>query len=243
MSGTPTSHDWQYIYTARSLFVEPEQRFLFELDRQSNPDLLRVAPDIPTQKVQERIAAWSSLVPLLMQRLELRARGMPHLAPPITPPSLLMEFSAVVYSATQKLGVGHDWYAIGRTLERFAAGDLHRDIPIPRGDQIVYHGTVEPDSFFIFFFAEFALAAMDNPACHADHAMWSSLLPHLVKMQRYFLARFPERKRIRDYREPRAPIDQAARAAIDREWATLPFDRATLERLMKQNLDLGGDAF
>ena len=243
MSCAPSSQEWLSIYRARSLFKEPEQRFLFELDRQSNPDLLRLAPDLSPQQAEQRIAAWRTLVPLLMNRLELRARGMPHLAPPITPTSLLLEFSQVVYKATQVLGAGHDWHAVGHALQQFAAGDLHRDIPLARGDHVVYHGTVEPDSFFIFFFAEFALASLDAPAARPYHTMWAYLLPHLVKMQRYFLARFPDRRRIRDYGEPRVPLDPSARAAIDREWVSLPSDRHTLESLMKLNLDLGGCAF
>jgi hypothetical protein len=241
--GTPTSDDWGLLYSAREKFNEPEQRFLFELDRQTNPNLLPMSTDVPAAVRVDRIARWDSLLPQLQERLEVRKRGLPAQLSPISPVDLLPYFSEVVRKATRALGAGENWARVGAVLEQFAAGDLHRTVCVPRDSKTVSIGLVEPDSYFIFFFAEFALAALEEPTCHAHFDMWARLLPSLVKMQRYFIGRFPERQCVTAFGEPPSSLDPAVRNVIDQNFVGRDGRKEVQALLMKENLDLAGDCF
>lgn len=241
--GTPTEKDWQVIYDTRRKAIDPEQRFMFDLDRRTNPNLIGLAPDIPECERKERLRLWGLLAPLLQMRLQLRKDDPAIPASIVVPSDQLRHFCDVFEVSTRARGVGDDWAAIGLTLERFAAGDLRTCVDVERAGKPLKIAIVEPDSYFVFYFAEFALACLDDQSCAKYHPMWTGLLPSFVKMQRYFLKRFPGPQCVTSYGEPDTKLTGADRALVDQEFRRAGVDRVAYEKMMSENLDIAGDCF
>ncbi|MBC7773190.1 MAG: hypothetical protein H7210_11885 [Pyrinomonadaceae bacterium] len=198
--------DWGLICKARQLMTDPEQAYFFELDRTTNVWLLDYADDLTRQEKEYRKrvlndADPTSLISQLTTRLKTRfTEGL--IPRPLDNPADAEEISRIFRGATRKLQVGEDWDKVGHSLRRFAAGELMANVLIDTTDNdnrpITKNIIVTaPDSFYIFFYAEFALACLQ---LSIDVDMWESLLPYLVDMQRIYSERFtPKPSRLREY--------------------------------------------
>lgn len=238
--GEPVSTmDFKAIYDFRDkLGRTGEQRFLFELDRQTSQHLMCFAPDIaPEVRAQRQVMLdrlnQNHLGPRLYARWrDGSVRNMPVDA------DLLIYFSAIVHKAAMTMGVGEDWSRVGLTIERFAAGDMIQHIPVQRFGCAYDLDMVQPDSYFLFYFAEFALAALDENACAQWTDMWTGLMPSLVKAQAYYMARFSDASCLTQHFKAMALLSEVNRVAIDARFPPRGSTRATLEAAMYDNLKL-----
>lgn len=198
--------DWLLLYHARAAMTDPKQVFFFELERMTNIWFLEHAPDVPTQEKQRRAKLLTdigaeSIITQLTNRL--RSRYSESERPlPLNSRDDAKLVSGIFRDATRKLACGDDWDAVGEAMLEFAAGHLMQNVVIDTTDHqnrpirknII---VTAPDSFYIFFYAEFALAAME---LGVDADMWGSLIPYLCDMQPIYIARFEQRPGLlRDY--------------------------------------------
>lgn|GEM_PF-2711861 len=171
-----------------------ERAFLLHLDEQTLPDLMPLA-GVDEQERKKREKAFKCVVAHLNHRMKVLLK--PATAP--TQVAVKKEdvavFSGIFLEAVEKRfeGEASQWPieqqapVLGQTLQRFASGLLRAPITVNKPDKKLYH--FEADSYFVFMFAEFAFLAIDKgPEAHKKS--FEALLPHLVRMQRYFVERF-----------------------------------------------------
>lgn len=164
--------------------------FLFELDRQTLKVWMELA-GVPKPTQNLRLDAFNCLTPGLNERLRETLDGWP--VPAITDSATLSLFADLFWGAAEAHFDSSDTRPfsakvqdLGHTLERFAAGRLRLKSAITTstlGD--IWH--FEPDSYFVFFFAEFAFAASEKGYYVTE---FQQLLPYLVRMQRFFCERY-----------------------------------------------------
>jgi len=236
----------EYSERQKLALSDAEQRCLFELDRQTNEALLACNPDVTPGERNNRRTMIRDVTKRLQYRLtdrwnEATIGSVDALTTQIT------ELSQIFRDAMLALGVGADWAKVGTTLENFAAGELRETVTVMISGGFSEPRVVsEPDSYFVFLFAEFALAALD---VGVDTGMWQDLLPSLVRMQRCYVLRFtPKEPCVTCYTEKATTkLDGAKRAAIDAtfttKWSTSTKDRAALEVMILENLKEAGSAF
>lgn len=186
-----------------------EQAFLFELERNSQACLIRnpaTTDPIDRRAEEDLVGLVNDAKRVLNYRVRARFEGG-------TPPRLPVteEAAKIFHSAAAALG-DRD---LCKTLLRFANGQTRRSFwpdgePLPGeppGEPEVYG---EPDSYFIFYFAELALAvrSLKRPAASGgDQALspkfWQPLLPAMVAMQKIYMIRhrktWPDAPGVTDY--------------------------------------------
>lgn len=204
-------------YEARVALAQndAERRCLFELDRQTNALLLEFNPGV--LDVQARMKDVADATSILEDRIEYRWNGA-EVAPPASVAAGVTQFSMLFRSAMYTRGVWDDWAAIGLTLERFAAGELADQIVAGSGVHKVTRWVCEPDSWYVFAFAEFGFLSLHFSI---DVDMWTGLMPALLRMQRMYLKRFAPKGSVRSYGlPPRPALSSAAQAAIRADYET-----------------------
>lgn len=222
----------------------PEQRFFFSLDRESNPELLRVREtigDLGALHVPTRKGHVLRATDFLFRRLRTRFDRLTP-SPPGTPPvpfptpssdgsdaASIRECSGLFRAAALTFpsgpGVPVNWTQIGQACSAFAAGELKTSVEIDPSTHETW-GVTEPDSANILMFAELAFAALSLTSTSEpqgiDADMWLPLLPYLVRMQWYYWGRWPAASHpFTEYKAPMSGLDPAARLAADR---AIPLD-------------------
>lgn len=219
--------DWKDIYDRREHLaqVSAEQSFFFELERATFWPMLYWNPHIP-DKAQRKTMA-ELVGQRLAARLLIRRDG--PVAPHTVPSSL--DCSQIIHDCTPASLRGQGWKGLSRAMENFAAGELRTMIDWAQGLQ---YAAAEPDSYYIFLYAELAISVIEDPAHQQGPAaadlieMWLDVLPSLVKMQSYFCARFEAWNDITDLiRKPEVRLCPKRRAAIDLEYQQANYDART----------------
>jgi len=229
-----TEH-YEQIYDGRERVVETEldarQGFLFDLERWSNDRFMPFSSDMSDAQREDR----GSLVDRVRFRLERRVNLRSAGRVPDRPPARddIEAITGIFVRAARHLRGGP---YLGEVLLDFAAGDLGRSVQWHLNGEPQTYRVAEPDSGYVFLFAELGLVGRSY-----DIAFWTErLILDLVKMQRYFMARFPFRAPSwRQYPQPLAPLCPQARARIDGEYRAYASDLLsieTLEALMAANL-------
>ncbi len=230
----------QLIYDARKELADtdPEHAYLFELDRNTLPAFLPLCPELTEEQRHEREELHSVLIELLQCRLKERHAGL-SISDAVGDRSL-RHFNDIFEAAAAHVGQGLD--TEGRLLERFAGGLLRHELSIPGfpKPEIIS----EPDSFFVFLFAEFGLLCMDH---NVGVDRWPQLLKSLVKMQSLYLARFEQMPRgdwclTRFDQPPQQPVAKDVWQAIDADFARIS-TRSDLERKFFTNLRGASDCY
>lgn len=219
---------WRQWYVKRQELADRDDQHacLFEIDRQTLPILIRQCPDLTETQRDYRVNEIAGLFAgELLTRLNDRWAGA---SPPLISSSDWLHFVTDLFfeKAASKLGPAH---TLARTFERFAAGDLHANIQFGIGSHEFDMFIGEPDSYYVFLFAECALACIQQ---NIGRASWKALLPTLVKMQSYYLDRIWPMDYVCEYGVPekRSP---PRRAVIDRQYAMM---RGSLEEQIYKNL-------
>lgn len=199
-------NDEPYAELSRRRKVEadanPFHAFFFELDRNTLAEYLEHNLDVAEAVKQSRTKALECIHPMLAERLNFRRVNAGMIPPAIgVSDPVIADLSNIFWKATDALFPGqanipeNDRFAtVGEALERFAAGRLRKlltfeehnqDFPEKPWKSVLIS---EPDSFFVFFFAEFATVAIQVGDPRA--AWWSAILPSAVRMQRFFVERY-----------------------------------------------------
>ncbi|MCB9851656.1 MAG: hypothetical protein H6819_01065 [Phycisphaerales bacterium] len=208
------------------------QRFLHELEIQTHRDFLGFNPQLTESQKVERRALVRRTCDCLIRRINSRLSDEGEID---TPPSDdVHRISQIFELAAEPLGGS---IATGEALLDFASGALGHVVHFTHEGKRHPYRISEPDSGFIFLFAEFGLAAnaLGLP-------FWTNrLLLDLIKMQRYFLERNAHQRPRPwlQYRQPDRQLAPAARRRIDREFAVIAETSPTvarLEALMQANL-------
>jgi hypothetical protein len=224
--------DWPEVYSGRAKFREPEQRLMFEIDRRTSPKLLRHAADIPDA---DKLFRESTIIPFICeldQRLERRWNNAP--IPALRDRAYTAYISAIFDSAIRAVFPRPVYADLGDIFCRFAAGHLRRLVSVDRGlPERVDIVVTEPDSYFVFLFAEFAIAALEHGI---DTELWNSLLPWLVKMQRLYVNRIAYTSSLRTFGFPGDALSEVEFDRLSREFPSHSMNRCELELLMARNL-------
>ncbi len=230
---------WQNVYAQREklAMTNPAQAYLFELDRLTHPVLLHFCREVCRDERARRIQRQDDLAKVLLARLEDRFGGT---APPaVQDVDACRQFSAIFRQAATMLR--QDYRHAGEVLEAFAAGYHRVEISVPNSSVIDVMS--EPDSYFVFLFAEFGFACLEQ-SHPIDPDMWLSMLQSLVKIQSLYLERWtPDARtpmRVRDYQQP--PPRPLAPHVVER--ITSEYSRiVTIEQLKNKvrfNLKMAG---
>lgn len=181
-----------------------QRKFFTELNDRSLPAYMRIAGLQPSV-IARREAMFEGLHPYLTHRLWQTFQWTPGTPEPdlLAVPSRewVVEFAVVFWgsieSAYGEQGAPLDsafLNSIGIALDRFAGGMLRH----PVSDEEIREKNIpdrwhnDTDSFFVYFFAEFALVAIEHGV---DADRFAALLPRLVRMQKFFNGRYAISKR------------------------------------------------
>lgn len=210
-----TIEQFAQILSARERVVAREgggQAFLHTLEMQTHRDFLTLNPQLSVAARCERRALVLRVCECLCRRVDRRLAGQSADETPSLDDTRAI--TRMFEAASRTLANRND---VGGVLLDFAAGALARVAYFRHGDRRHRYRVSEPDSGFIFLFAEFGFAG------HAfGMPFWTRrLLFDLVKMQRYFLERNAHQRPRpwRQYRQPDRPLSNEARVRIDRDYA------------------------
>lgn len=208
--------DWPQVYAHRAALARQRRDhaltrgFLFELDRHSSIGLLKESRDVSHAERAFRCEAFRTLTAALEARL--RQRWCRQTPTPIADRPLLSYTSALYRQCVLAADARPDWDVLGRGMCDFAAGRLRDIIRVQRGDKQVELIVCEPDSIYLFLFAELAFSALEHGI---DADMWTALLPWLVRMQPLYTNRVIGCTHLHTFRFPGPPLDDATYNRID----------------------------
>ncbi|MFT7669739.1 MAG: hypothetical protein ACI8X5_002446 [Planctomycetota bacterium] len=214
-----------------------ERAFLFELDKQTLEPYMTYAL-VPKSERQARTEGFECLTPYLAEKLRGNFAGVPFEDAPNS--SAMVRFTEVFWKAAEQrflpgtsLSAADKARTLGGTLEKFAGGLMATTVNLALvGSSAVRQ--FEPDSYFVFFFAEFAFASIEHSP---EDNPFIPLLPWLVRMQRFFVERFHLPKAVIesqvvacDY-QPLYALEQAQFDALRLELNGTVSTSATIEEL------------
>lgn len=199
---------YERIHDRRQALAEQErttgdrsQRYLFDLDRQTNNIYLCLpvlAGELEKPERDFRIHCAATVGKFLGERTKSRMRlngnGEPY--------PFKGQRHHVAYLSALFVDINGDGHWVGAVLERFAAGSLGRRLTFdtdpeePEMPPYPDERISEPNSWAIFQFAEFAVVCIEMGI---DIEFWKSLLCSLVKMQGFYAARFETVQRDPDW--------------------------------------------
>jgi len=210
-----TPAEWNELYRNRESRAAGDQieAFFFELDRTSEPNLMEHNPAFTPKQRVARLAAWKAISSQLEIRLESRFNGLRTTVP--VDLAMITGFSNVVASAARELPAR---VPLGEVMLDFGSGKLERVVRIGSGAAAVDVPACAPDSYFIWFFAEFALLALEHDI---DKALWDSSIKSLIEAAFLFSKRFPPRLPIQMHNNPPPLLDGRARDRARKEFAAI----------------------
>lgn len=183
--------EWARLIDARrALSKDPVHAFFWNLDEGSHVAYFPYLPALQPALRARREEAWRFVITALGQRLEMRWRGgRPE---EVACRGHLQEYSSFMIGAAGPLGAPKLTAPLGGALRLFAAGLTALSVEV--GTKASPHACTvsEPDSYFVCFFLEFALAAVEQ---RVDASFWTPLLDDLAMMAPLFVARFDGEKR------------------------------------------------
>jgi len=213
-----TKSQWIHVYKARKLIATAHPTthgFLFHLDWNTEPNLIEAATEVGDNPVLND-PEWRSVSHDLNMRLRRRWFGRAG-GPARLPNALVGKLSKVVKDAvdlTGNLAVARD------AILSFTLGDLREGVAFP-ADGAAPAGKIvisDPDSYFIWFFSEFGMLAMD---LGIDASMWAELLPATLHGGLYYSHRFPRKRSLTSYSLPPLQLEPAKRAVVDQLFVQL----------------------
>lgn len=235
-------HEYDQIAAARHRLAaaDPRQAFFFELDRRTNPVLTGFSGEFPTRPALVAHGALRADVSSILEK-RLKQRWEKKAVEPISDPRLLeglIFFSSLVRTCAAPLLSAASTAGFCRAIEAFAAGELRRKIQIQTGanNEEIEHFTVsEPDSAFVFLFAEMGIACTE---LRIDTDLWFPSLTALVKTQLYYLGRFePYVLPFNLYGQPTRRLSSDARARIDQDAPDPPITLDAAREAVAKNLE------
>lgn len=207
-----TRAEWAEVFKQRESIAGKDRRhaFLFHLDWNSEPHLIEAARSAgrnPTLTERE----WAQAVLLLEGYLRSRWFGRTMPTDRSLPLALVRKLSKVVVDAVALLSGATDAQRLTEakaTLIEFALGTMRQRARFgsgPRAGQMIIG---DPDSYYIWFFAEFGIMAIDQ---RIDQAMWRELVPTLVLAGLFYSGRFKVKRSLRTYSLPGAALTDPTR--------------------------------
>ncbi|HPF39373.1 MAG TPA: hypothetical protein P5081_02695 [Phycisphaerae bacterium] len=230
-----TDEHFEQILSARLRIVDREdarQAFLHELELETHRDFLKLNPRLTAPEKLERTRLVRRTCECLIRRVDARLSGDRSIE--IPPPDDIARLCRIFDDAIAALA---GKWTLGETLLDFARGALGRTVYFTHENARRPYRVSEPDSGFLFLFAEWGFAAN---AC--GQSRWTPpLLLDLIRMQRYFLERNAHQRPRPwlQYRQPQRPLTLEAQARIDAEYSAFtetPLSVPRLEALMVANL-------
>jgi hypothetical protein len=167
------------------------RKYFATLNLRTHPDLIETLPDaeLPRAMKDDRNQWIGWLVAILHDRVVNRARA--YVKSPDVPwkDTVGAGIERITELSRIQLQVADEWFGGDATpfreaFEMFANGALRLQLP-----NLAW--TTQPSSGYFFYFAEFALLAMDQDV---DAARWGQLAPTLVRAQHVFARVYPPAK-------------------------------------------------
>lgn len=230
-----TNEQFSEILVARKRIAtagDRPQAFLYELELETHRDFLEFNPRLNESMKQERKSLIRRTCECLIRRIDSRMTR--DLAISLPPRQDIDRVSDIFEDAAHLLGNGRK---TGAVLLDFARGALGQVVHFTHNGRLYPYRISEPDSGFIFLFAEFGFAARAY-----GRSFWTNrLLLDLIRMQRYFLERNAHQRPRPwlQYRQPDRPLDSEPQRRIDAEYDAIAASSPTTERLealMRANL-------
>lgn len=223
------------IAEARLRIIEHEggrQAFFHFMEMETHRYFVQLNDRLTFVQQCERQALVDRVCDCLVRRVDARLAGATELERPCAQD--VIAITRIFELAAAHLDAPSD---AGDALLAFARGDLGRVVYFTHESEKHAYRISEPDSGYIFLFAELGLVGHD-----LGLPFWTSrLLVDLIRMQRYFLARNAHQRPRpwRQYRQPRKPLSNASRSRIDADYAPLtasPPSIDVLANLMRDHL-------
>lgn len=171
---------WVDVYEQRLALSAENDRyaFMFEIDRLTNPYLIPLA-GVPAGELQSRVEQVLALIEFLRLRLKIRASGF---TPTSRYPRRWVAYFSAIFLDCDHVLVEHTPVS---AFSFFSAGYLRRTLKLKdQPDHITASG--EPDSCFVYLFAEFALLCLEQGV---DADRWRPRLQALIAMQSVYCFR------------------------------------------------------
>lgn len=183
--------EWDHVFAAREALAtaDPVARFFFELDWQTEPHFGAVALR-NRREPAIRAAEWPGLAMGLSRRLEARWRNA-RLDSTLST-DLIGRTSTVVRDASGKLKE----IPLDETLIHFGAGTFRTEIEFGTSAEPGVFPVGDADSYFLWFFAEFGLLAVERKA---DDGFWEPILKPLILSSWLYASRFEGRRPVTSY--------------------------------------------
>lgn len=191
--------EWDQVFRRRASIAErePVDAFFFELDWQAEPNFGAAAKRVGRNPVLSA-KEWPELAMVIDLRLEARWGG--YSPSTLAPTPLVARLSRMIHGAAARLG-GNG--TVGKALERWGAGALRSGVDFgTRRDPGTYFIN-DADSYFIWYFAEFGLMAIEM---NIDRAKWKPMLKSLVLAAWLYSHRFTGPMPLTAYLHPGAPL-------------------------------------
>ena len=236
--------------------VVQQRKFFTQLNTRSLPSYMRSAALEPAL-IARRETMFEGLHPYLTNRLWQTFHWTPGAPEPdlLAVPSRewVVEFAGVFWDSLEaaygSFGASPEASlvnSVGVGLDRFAGGMLRRPVSAEeaREKNIPDRWHNDTDSFFVYFFAEFAWVAIEHGV---QAARFEALLPRLVRMQKFFNGRFlilkrgvlvPSVDRVGTFTKYMQPPLHALSSEQFEQLSALPAagDRAALRAEVRENL-------
>lgn len=210
-----TDAEWEELFKKREMraLKSPVERFFFELDRATEPGLMKVNPALSAVDRAARESGWRVLSDLLGLRIEQRfSDGRTSVR---IDPAIVRGFSKIVTRSAKALPTKSPF---SKVMPDFGAGALGRTILIGSGPSAIPIAICDADSYYLWFFAEFGLAAIEF---NIQKAFWVKAMKPLIHAAYLFSRRFPEGVPMQLFNYPGPPLTAAERKALSDDFGLL----------------------
>lgn len=207
--------EWNDFFLERKRRADNDlvEAFFFKLDAASEPGLMEVNPAMTPAERLERRAGWEEIAASFEIRIEQRFNGG-HPTLPINP-KVVEVFSKIVVEAANALPATSPFATV---ITDFGSGVLADNVQVPSASSKLVITVRDADSYFLWFFAEFGLLALE---LDIDKAFWKSAIKPLIHSAFLFCKRFPSGMPIQLFNYPGPRLEPKPRTTADRAFAQI----------------------